>query len=437
MKLVSVADDVAATASPSPEQHVRRRKEAPLAVLARLAPHLAEAFTDNRGRLDRFDRRFNDASLTSFARSLDKVAAGDFDTVLRLVHDHYRDRKRLADAGLVLGRLPADGAGRIYAALADAVVTAVLRACERDFARRYGRVPGGRHAMIALGRFGSRTATATSDLDLLFVYEVDDPTAVCEGVLPLTAAQYYDHLAQRVFTALACDFGAGPMFDVDVDLRPWGSKGPLATRLAGLTDYFAFEALTFEAMALTRARVVAGSPGFDAEVEAALRQAVVATATRRDVRSDVAFTRELMQEDGACRRVWDLKEVAGGLLDVDFIIQGLVLANASAFVRKPIDDSARAIAVLRRAKALSAADARLIAEALRLYGAVTQIQKVSVQTEPRQMASELAATLATAAGCEDVRALERELRRMQREVQRVFATVYGRPRRRDWIHRAA
>jgi glutamate-ammonia-ligase adenylyltransferase len=437
IKLVSVADDVAAAPSREPEQRIGRRKEAPLAVLARLAPHVAEAFAGQTGRLDRFDRRFSDAAIANFARSLEKISAVDFGTFLRQVHDLYRDRKRLADAGLVLGRLPVADAGRIYATLADAVVTAVLRACEQDFAAHYGRVPGGRHTMVALGRYGSRDATATSDLDLLFVYEVDDPASVCDGGLRLTAAQYYAHLAQRVFAALACDFGYGPMFDVDVDLRPWGSKGPLAARLADLTGYFAAEALTFEAMALTRARVVAGDPGFVAEAEAALRQAVIATTALREVRPDVAFTRELMQEDGACRRVWDLKEVAGGLMDIDFIVQGLILANASAFARKPINDCARAIAVLRRAKALSAADARLIAEALRLYGAVTQIQKVSAQTEPRQMAQELAATLATAAGCDDLKGLERELRRMQREVAHVFATVYGRPRRRDWIHRAA
>jgi glutamate-ammonia-ligase adenylyltransferase len=437
VKLVSVADDVAAAISQEPEQRVRRRKETPLAVLARVAPHMAEAFAGHTARLDHFERRFGDAANANFARSLDKAATGDFGAFLRQVHDLYRDRKRLADAGLVLGRLPAADAGRIYATLADTVVTSVLHACEQDFARHYGRMPGGRHAMVALGRFGSRDATATSDLDLLFIYEVDDPAAVCAGALPLTATQYYAHLAQRVFAALACDFDHGPMFKVDVDLRPWGSKGPLATRLADLVGYFANEALTFEAMALTRARVVAGDPGFVTEVEVALRQAVVATSTSRDVRSDVALTRELLQEDGACRRVWDLKEVAGGLMDIDFIVQGLILANVSAFARKPINDCARAISVLRRAKVLSAADARLIAEALRLYGAVTQIQKVSAQTEPRQMAEELAATLATAAGCDDLKGLERELRRMQREVAHVLATVYGRPRRRDWIHRVA
>jgi [glutamine synthetase] adenylyltransferase / [glutamine synthetase]-adenylyl-L-tyrosine phosphorylase len=438
VKLVSAADDAAVASSPEPQQSDRHRKEAPLTVLARVAPHLAAAFTGYTGRLDHFDRRCGEAALTNFARCLDKAAAAaDLDTFLCRTHDLYRDRKRFADAGVALGRLSVADAGRIYAALADVVVTAVLRACEQDFARQYGRVPGGRYAVVALGSHGGREAGATSDLDLVFVYEVDDPALPCAGAVPLSATQYYGRLAQHVFAALGSDFGHGPMFDVDVDLRPWGSKGPLATRLTSLVDYFATEALTFEAMALTRARVVAGEPDFVADVDAALRQAVVATTTLRDVRSDISFMRDVMQEDGACRRVWDIKDAAGGRMDIDFILQGLTLVNAPAFARKPINDSSRAIATLRRMKALTAADARLLSEALWLYGAVTQIQNVAVQSDARQMPAELAATLASAAGVDDVRALERELRRLQREVARVFATVYGRPRRRDWIHRAA
>jgi glutamate-ammonia-ligase adenylyltransferase len=147
--------------------------------------------------------------------------------------------------------------------------------------------------------------------------------------------------------------------------------------------------------------------------------------------------RELVQEEADCRRVWDLKEAAGGLMDIDFIVQGLVLKNTPAFANKPVNDAARAIAVLRRAKALPAAEARVLLDGLRLYGAVSQFQKLSARTEPRHMPAALAATMAAAAGVDDVRSLERELRRMQREVCRVFATIYGKTRRRDWIHRQA
>jgi glutamate-ammonia-ligase adenylyltransferase len=400
-----------------------------------VAPGLAESLKEHR--LDRFDRRFSAGALDAFARTLDKAASVDVESFLRQAHDLYRQRKLFADAGLTLGRLPADDAGRVYAALADAVVTALLRACEREFATRYGRVPGGRHGLVALGSFGSREPTASSDLDLVFVYELDDPSALSDGALPLTGSQYYDRMAQRFFAALGCNFGHGPMFDVDFRLRPRGSQGPIATRLASFGEYFATEAWTFEAMALTRARVVAAAGEFAAEIDAALRHAVVATATLRDVRSDVAFMRELMQEENASCRTWDVKSVAGGLMDIDFIVQGLVLLNASTFIGRPYNDARQAIAVLRRAKALSAADARLLTEALRFYGAVTQLQKVSAEAEPRRMPAELAATLAAAAGVEDLRTLERELRRTQREVQRLFAAIYGRPRRRDWIQRRA
>jgi glutamate-ammonia-ligase adenylyltransferase len=415
----------------------RRRKESARAILERQAPHIAAALADQPDHLNRFDRRFSAASLDVFARTLDKAAAADFDTFLREAHDLYRHRKLLADAGLVLGRLPVADAGRIYAALADSVVKAVLRACDAEFIVRHGRVPGGRHALVALGKFGSREATATSDLDLVFVYELDDPSLSSDGAQPLTGVHYYCRLAQFVIASLGSNFGHGPMFEVDIGLRPWGIAGPIATRLAGLREYFAGEALTFEAMALTRARVIAGRTDFAVEIEAALRHAVMTTAQLRDVNSDVALVRELVQEKDASRRVWDIKCAAGGLMDIDFIIQGLMLLNAPTFAGRPMNDPQRAIAVLRRAKALPAVDARLLTEALRLYGSVMQLKEVSGQAEPRRMPAELVAVLASAADVDDVRSLERELRRTQREVQRVFAGVYGRPRRRDWIQRRA
>ena len=115
--------------SPAAVAGTRRCKEAPLTILAQMAPHLAEALADQPDRLRRLDRLFNPAAFDAFARTLQKAAAADVESFLRQAHDLYRSRKLLADAGLVLGRLPVADAGRIYAGLADAVVTAVLGVC--------------------------------------------------------------------------------------------------------------------------------------------------------------------------------------------------------------------------------------------------------------------------------------------------------------------
>ena len=153
----------------------------------------------------------------------------------------------------------------------------------------------------------ARALTFNSDLDLLLLYDYHGRAAMSDGPQPLPACQYYVRLTQLLIAALSCNFGDGPLFAVDFRLRPWGRKGPIATRVASLRDYFATEAWTFEAMALTRARVVTASPGFDKEVEAALRAAIRAVGTRADVRADAAAMRRMVQREKASRRVFDIK----------------------------------------------------------------------------------------------------------------------------------
>ena len=237
---------------------------------------------------------------------------------------------------------------------------------------------------------------------------------------PLTGCQYYGRLAHRLIAALTCNYGEGPLFEVDFRLRPWGSKGPIATHVETLRGYFATEAWTFEAMALTRARVVAGSPGFAAEVEAAIRQAMRKAAARHNVRADVAAMRKLVQREKASRRVWDIKCVAGGLMDVDFIVHGLALEHVHAFAGRPMNDTAGAIAMLAGLGALSPEDARTLSEVLALYQAASHVLRIAAVPDPRRMPPELMPILARATGTSDIVALEGRLREAQREVRRIF-----------------
>ena len=241
-----------------------------------------------------------------------------------------RGRHRIA-ARLLLGELSATEAARACSDLVDAALADIMRACAADFAAVHGRVRKGRHAVVAIGRLGARALTFSSDLDLLLLYDYHDRAAISDGPRPLPACQYYVRLAQRLIAALSSNFGEGPLFAVDFRLRPWGRKGPIATRIASLRDYFSTEAWTFEAMALTRARVVAASPGFDAEVDAALRAAIGAVALRADIRHDAAAMRRMVQREKASRRVWDIKCVAGGLMDIDFVVHALAIEHVAAF----------------------------------------------------------------------------------------------------------
>ena len=159
---------------------------------------------------------------------------------------------------LLSGALDADMAASAYSALAGALVAALLARVEAAFAAEHGAVAGGRVAVLAMGKLGSREMTAASDLDLIVIYDFAEGAAASDGRRPLAPALYYARLTQRLVAALTAPTKAGRLYEVDLRLRPSGRQGPLATSLSAFARYQREEAETWEHMALTRARVVAG-----------------------------------------------------------------------------------------------------------------------------------------------------------------------------------
>ena len=138
------------------------------------------------------------------------------------------------------------------------MVRATLDHVQRAFAAEYGVVVGGRCIVIGMGKLGSRAMTATSDLDLILLYDFDDAAPESNGRRSLHAAQYYTRLTQRMISALTVSTRRGGLYEVDMRLRPSGRQGPVATRLDAFRDYQETEAQTWELMAPTRARLIAG-----------------------------------------------------------------------------------------------------------------------------------------------------------------------------------
>ena len=123
--------------------------------------------------------------------------------------------------------------------------------------------------------------TASSDLDLILVYDFDEAHPDSDGARPLYGAQYFARLTKRLISALTAQTNYGALYQVDMRLRPSGRSGPVATKIECLREYQKNEAWTWEHMALTRARVVSASPGFGARGRGVdPRGALAASATR-------------------------------------------------------------------------------------------------------------------------------------------------------------
>jgi glutamate-ammonia-ligase adenylyltransferase len=258
------------------------------------------------------------ADLASLCRGADGVEAH-----LDRVRHWTAERRFQLGAQLIEGHGDALVVGRSLADLADAAIRLLLPVVAADFARTHGQVPGGELIVLALGRHGGRAMTHASDLDLVFLFS-GDHEAVSDGAKPLPASQYFNRLAARLVTALSVPTAAGALYEVDTRLRPWGAKGNLALSLASFARYQRDEAESWEHMALTRARVVAGP--------AAAAQAVIADVLARPrdaaaLRSAVLAMRADMAAAKKPQGRFDVKLASGGLVDLEFIVHFRQLAS--------------------------------------------------------------------------------------------------------------
>ena len=161
-------------------------------------------------------------------RSLDE--ARSYEDFLDRLRMFAQEHMFLVGARILSGTVSAEQAGDAFARLADVVIRALHRAVEDTFAKSHGRIKGQKSALLALGKLGGREMTATSDLDLIIVYDFDEEYPQSNGERPLYGAQYFARLTQRLISALSAQTNYGALYSVDMRLRPSGRAGPVATR---------------------------------------------------------------------------------------------------------------------------------------------------------------------------------------------------------------
>ncbi|HZQ00846.1 MAG TPA: bifunctional [glutamine synthetase] adenylyltransferase/[glutamine synthetase]-adenylyl-L-tyrosine phosphorylase [Reyranella sp.] len=221
-------------------------------------------------------------------------------------------------------------AGAAYSSVAQATIAALCDRVGRKFAETHGDFDGLRLAVLGLGKLGSREMSATSDLDLIFVYDIPPGLEVSTGAQPLPAIQYYTRLSAKIVTALTALTNEGPLYEVDMRLRPSGRAGPLANSLAGFESYHAQSAWTWEHMALTRARVLHGPDDLLRRLERTVQATLCRPRDPATLVRDVADMRDRIDRHAPAKSLWDFKHLRGGLFDIDFVAQYLALRHAPA-----------------------------------------------------------------------------------------------------------
>jgi glutamate-ammonia-ligase adenylyltransferase len=353
--------------------------------------------------------------------------AESFEDVLNRARIFGQEQTFLIGVRVLAGTVSVRGAGYAYSDLAEVLLSALLAAVRQEFAAAHGKVKGGTVALVAMGRLGAREMTAASDLDLLLLYDFDEKAATSDGTRPLPGVQYFARLTQRLVAAVSAPTAEGTLYPVDFRLRPSGNAGPLATHIDGFATYQAKDAWTWEHMALTRARVIAGDEKLVAKARAEIAKIVARPRSHAKVISDVLEMRAMVEEAKGGAGIWDLKQTPGGLVDIEFVAQALQLIHAAKHPEIVSTETSVVLAAAAKAGVLAPVDADVLVPALSLYQALIQILRLCVDGvfDPATAPRELLDRLAKAADLPDFATLDAHLRETEKGVRAAFGRVVG------------
>ena len=348
-------------------------------------------------------------------------------------YEEFLDRLRLfgqeslflIGTRILSGTVSAQQASVAFADVAEGIVHTVHGLVTEQFAAQHGRIKGQQTAIVAMGRLGSREMTASSDLDLILLYDFDPEHPDSDGPRSLHGAHYFARFTQRLISAFTTRTNYGVLYEIDMRLRPSGRAGPVASHLTSFAEYQDHEAWTWEHLALTRARVISGAPEFRDRIERIIRNVLTRPRDAAGIANDVAEMRRAIAQEKGEDDIWDLKYAAGGLVDIDFIAQYLQLVHAAD---KPDILDVSTLHVLDNAARLGVlpqSSAEILRAAAHLYHDLTQILRlcVSERFKPETSGEDLLRVMARAGDAPDFSSLEARVKETQAEVRQVFRAL--------------
>jgi glutamate-ammonia-ligase adenylyltransferase len=353
-----------------------------LATIMGAAPRLAATITR---RPHVFDGLLDPALMSELPKKaylserLSKFLQGSslHEEVLDRLRIFAAEQKFLIGVRLLSGAIDADRAGKAFSDLADLTIGVALEAVREEVAARHGRIKGGRVAILGMGKLGSRELTAGSDVDLILLYDHDADAEESDGEKPLAPAHYHARLTQRLIAAVSAPTAEGVLYELDLRLRPSGNKGPVATHVDAFAKYQRGEAWTWEHMALTRARIIAGDEALGAEIAAIVDEVIALPRDAVKIAAEAVEMRDMIAKEKPPRDLWDLKLVPGGLIDLEFIAQVARLTDRAGTERRG-NGTGDVLAALAPGFASSQVRQELT-DAFSLYGRLTQIIRLCLE----------------------------------------------------------
>ena len=386
-----------------------------------VAPRLAAFLGSNSGLVDALVHS-PDAPLDAPAFDM-----SEFERVMDAVRRHVHEEqfrigtRSLADPSLAVAH------GEAYTSLAETAVVALFSAALADIERQYGTPPGAQMAVLGLGKLGSGEMTLQSDLDVILICDAPDFAALSDGASPIDAERWFARLARRFISGLSAPTAEGSLFEVDTRLRPSGNAGPLVTKLAAFDTYQRNKAWTWEHMALTRARILAGDEVLADKINAVVAAVVTGPRAADILVKDVRDMRARLRDHQPQRGPFDIRRGDGGLVDIEFIAQSLQLAHAHDTPDLlGARDVPHLLTDLHAAGCLDKTAYQGLYEAAQSFLALRQIASLCLEDDEKNPAPVTAALLLEALNEPDMARLSDHLQTHRAIVQDIFEAVMTR-----------
>jgi glutamate-ammonia-ligase adenylyltransferase len=308
----------------------------------------------------------------------------DFERQMDVIREEHHAAVFRLLAQDLSGKLTVEAIGDELSALADTVLAITIDLAWQQVPRRHRERPS--FAIIAYGKLGGLELGYASDLDLVFLFDDDHEDAL----------QNYSQLGQKIGQWLSMRTAAGQLFEIDLRLRPNGNAGLLVSSIRSFDEYQHRSAWVWEHQALTRARYAAGDRRIGSRFEVLRREVLARPRNHATLADEIVSMRQRMHDGHPNRsELFDLKHDAGGMVDIEFIVQYLVLAYGALF--EDLLDNRGNIELLRRAASaglIDHDDARVVADAYRTYRRLQHALRLNdesyARVEPASVATEAA-----------------------------------------------
>ncbi len=367
-------------------------------------PLLLDELMDPRSLYQPPDKTALQVEMQARVAQLDRADVEQAMDVLR--HFKQTNVLRVAAADIV-DALPLMQVSDHLSWIAEVVLQEALRQAWQHLTERHGVPPCAGAAVeqagfviIGYGKLGGLELGYGSDLDMVFLHGCGSSqlmTDAKEGQKALAVPVFYARLGQRIIHLLTTHTAAGVVYETDMRLRPDGASGLLVSHLKAYRDYQMNKAWLWEHQALVRARPVAGDAAIAAQFEQIRNEVLAQARDRQHLRQEVLAMRQKMRE-ALCKEKngqFDLKQGAGGIVDIEFMVQYGVLAWSGAYpALLAYTDNIRLLQCLADAGLMAAEDSTVLSEAYRTFRA--RLHKMALQEQPRLVAADEYSELTTA-----------------------------------------